>query len=139
MQSKLYIERHVVGKMIAKAEDHSEEICGFLLGNDVDRREITGIMPTRNASSKDKRKTFAIDPLEYLHAEDYAADNNLELLGIFHSHPNHPATPSETDRVAAQPFFSYVIVSVMQHKFADVRSWRLNNEQQFEEERIIQY
>jgi len=139
MQSELYIEEHVVRKMIANAESNSEEICGFLFGTNSNTRQITGVKPTTNASAQDKNKTFAIAPLEYLQAEEYAANNDLELLGIFHSHPNHPATPSETDRLAAQPFFSYVILSVMEQKFADVRSWRLNNEKQFEEEIIIQH
>lgn len=139
MQSELHIEKRVVGKMIATAESNSEEVCGFLFGSNSETRQITGLLPAPNASAQDKNKTFAIDPLDYLRAEDYATHNNLELLGIFHSHPNHPARPSETDRMAAQPFFSYVILSVMQQKFADVRSWRLNSERQFEEETIIQY
>jgi proteasome lid subunit RPN8/RPN11 len=60
----------------------------------------------------------------------------LALLGIYHSHPNHPAIPSEHDRVAAQPWFSYVIISVLERKIGPVRSWRLNEETQFEEETV---
>jgi proteasome lid subunit RPN8/RPN11 len=54
-------------------------------------------------------------------------------LGIYHSHPNHPAIPSEHDRVAAQPYFSYVIISAMQGNIDHIRSWRLNEASQFEE------
>jgi proteasome lid subunit RPN8/RPN11 len=55
-------------------------------------------------------------------------------LGIYHSHPNHPAIPSEQDRIAAQPYFSYVIISVMNDHIDHIRSWRLNDSSQFEEE-----
>jgi proteasome lid subunit RPN8/RPN11 len=60
-------------------------------------------------------------------------------LGIYHSHPKHPAIPSETDRLAAQPFFSYVIISVIDKDTIDLRSWLLNDERQFEEEKILDY
>jgi proteasome lid subunit RPN8/RPN11 len=58
------------------------------------------------------------------------------MLGIYHSHPNHPAIPSERDRLAAQPYFSYVIISVMKGKTDQIRSWRLNETSHFEEENI---
>jgi proteasome lid subunit RPN8/RPN11 len=60
-------------------------------------------------------------------------------LGVYHSHPKHPAIPSEHDRKAAQPFFSYVIVSVMSNDDITVRSWLLNDDQQFDEEKIADY
>ena len=78
-----------------------------------------------------------MDPLEYLRAEKYATAHQLELLGIYHSHPNTTAIPSETDRREAQPFFSYVILSVMQQQFSHIRSWRLNQMNEFEEETIL--
>jgi len=122
--------------MIANVESSPEECCGFLFGHERDGRHITKIWAASNATSGDKRKQFEIEPLEYLRAENHAAQNDLELLGIYHSHPNHPAIPSEKDKAAAQPFFSYVILSVNQCKFASIRSWRLSNAGQFEEETI---
>ncbi|MEJ7647351.1 MAG: M67 family metallopeptidase [Chryseolinea sp.] len=139
MESNLHIGKSVVVEMIASVENTSEERCGFLFGNATNSRIITSIMSTPNISTEDKRRHFAIDPLKYLHAEGYASHNNLELLGIFHSHPNERAVPSETDRKAAQPFLSYVILSVLQAKFSAIRSWRLNHDRLFEEEVIIQY
>jgi proteasome lid subunit RPN8/RPN11 len=70
-------------------------------------------------------------------AEQFAEENNLQLIGVYHSHPNHPAIPSEHDRVAAQPFFSYIILSVINNEFGQLRSWRLNDQQQFEEEKTL--
>jgi proteasome lid subunit RPN8/RPN11 len=66
--------------------------------------------------------------------EQYAIERGVQLLGIYHSHPNHPAIPSEHDRVAAQPFFSYVIISVQNGIVDHTRSWLLNEHFQFDEE-----
>ena len=66
--------------------------------------------------------------------ERHAAESDLQLLGIYHSHPNHPAVPSEHDRVAAQPFFSYVIISTESDGVKNTRSWILNDNSQFDEE-----
>jgi proteasome lid subunit RPN8/RPN11 len=60
-------------------------------------------------------------------------------LGFYHSHPDHPARPSETDRQAGWPFYSYVIVSIMQRQPADMTSWVLDEQtEQFQEQTIIQ-
>ena len=90
-----------------------------------------------NAMEGDKRRRFVISLKDYLKAEQFADVNNLQLIGVYHSHPNHPAIPSEHDRVAAQPFFSYIILSVFNNEFDHIRSWQLNDERQFEEEKIF--
>ena len=115
-----------------------DECCGFLFGTEDSNgfRAITQIQVVNNAKEGDKRRRFAIAPLDYLKAEQYAEENDLQLLGVYHSHPNHPAIPSEHDRVAAQPWFSYVIVSVLEGRPDALRSWRLNDEDQFEEENV---
>lgn len=115
-----------------------DECCGFLLGkeNPTGHRSITGILVVNNAKEGDKRRRFEIAPLDYIRAEQYAEEQELLLLGVYHSHPNHPAIPSEHDRVAAQPFFSYVILSVLEGRPDALRSWRLNAQQQFVEENV---
>ena len=119
---------------------YPDECCGFLFGTEKNEdRTITAILIVTNAKDGDKRRRFEIAPKDYIKAERYADENNLALLGIYHSHPNHPAIPSEYDRVAAQPYFSYIIVSVADADIKTIRSWRLNDEQQFEEEKITQY
>ena len=55
---------------------------------------------------------------------NYALENDITLLGIYHSHPRHPAIPSEHDRIAAQPYFSYVIISVTSGAIDHIRSWQ---------------
>jgi proteasome lid subunit RPN8/RPN11 len=115
-----------------------DECCGFLFGEEDQHgnRSISKIQVVINAKEGDKRRRFVIAPLDYIRAEQYAEENNLLLLGVYHSHPNHPAIPSEHDRVAAQPYFSYIIVSVLEGKIGPLRSWRLNDDTQFEEETV---
>lgn len=128
-------------EMIADAlSAFPDECCGFLFGEEEgEERIVTAIQVVINSKDGDKRRRFAIAPKDYLKAEQFADENGLLLLGVYHSHPNHPAIPSEHDRVAAQPYFSYVIVSIIDSEWAATRSWRLNDEQQFEEETITDY
>jgi len=130
------IDNARLAELVTRAEDTSGECCGFLLGHDRGGRIVSAVIPALNIA-KNPRMHFEIDPLEYLRAEQYAAQHKLELIGIYHSHPNGTAVPSETDRRMAQPYFSYVILSMIDQQFDDIRSWRLNHLQQFEEEPII--
>ncbi len=115
-----------------------DECCGFLLGIENDeQRTIKEIIVVNNAKDGDKRRRFEITPKDYLKAERYAEENNLALLGVYHSHPNHPSIPSEHDRVVAQLFFSYIIIAVRENEFVSLQSWRLNDDFQFEEEKVI--
>lgn len=114
-----------------------DECCGFLIGRDVDdHRIIDQIIVVDNSKEGDKKRRFEISPLDYLEAEKFADENGLTLLGIYHSHPNHPSVPSEHDRVAAQPFFSYLIISVRQDEIVSHQSWRLNEDFRFVEEQV---
>ena len=124
-------------------QDHATEIfpdecCGFLYGKDAAVRLVQEAVPVTNSQDGDKRRRFEISPLDYMRAERYALENDTTLLGVYHSHPNHPAKPSEHDLKQAVPFFSYIIVSVMHGKVADITSWQLNEAGQFEEEIILQ-
>lgn len=135
----IYFSPHVYERMLADArQTFPDECCGFLFGTETadGDRYLTDILIVDNAKEGDKRRRFEIAPKDYLAAERYADERGLALLGVYHSHPNHPAIPSEHDRVAAQPYFSYVIVSVLDGRIGRVRSWRLNDDQQFEEEAV---
>jgi proteasome lid subunit RPN8/RPN11 len=113
-----------------------DECCGFLFGTEQSdgTRTISKISEVNNAMPGDKRRRFEITGKDYMQAEQFALENGILLLGIYHSHPNHPAIPSEHDRLAAQPYFSYLIISVMQEEIGHIRSWRLSDALQFEEE-----
>jgi proteasome lid subunit RPN8/RPN11 len=129
-----------------------DECCGFLFGREErdGTRLVIDILVVDNSKQGDKTRRFEISPLDYMTAEQHAIDHDWTLLGIYHSHPRHPAIPSEHDRIAAQPWFSYVIISVMEPEATDsshhpdkptihFRSWILNEDQQFEEEKIVDY
>jgi proteasome lid subunit RPN8/RPN11 len=132
----IYLDKSIVGPLKVAVEKSTEESCGFLFGSELGTdRVISTIMEVEN-DSFDRRRTFLISPRNYLKAENYAICNNLQMLGIFHSHPDSPAIPSEFDRVAAQPYFSYLILSVMNRKMTDMRSWSIKNNSQFEEETL---
>ena len=117
-------------------DTYPDECCGFLYGSEDSngRRIITLARAVTNAKEGDKRRRFEISPQDYIAAEKYAEEQQMELLGVYHSHPDHPAIPSEHDRAAAQPFFSYLIISVNNKEPGAIRSWRLNDDGQFEEE-----
>lgn len=113
-----------------------DECCGFMFGHEdaVGNRTVTQALTITNSAVENRKRRFVISPKDYLRGEQYAVENDTQLLGIYHSHPNHPAIPSEHDRVAAQPFFSYVIISVQNGNVDHTRSWLLNDNFQFDEE-----
>jgi proteasome lid subunit RPN8/RPN11 len=120
-----------------------DECCGFLFGREETdgTRLVVDILVVDNSKEGDKTRRFAISPIDYMTAEQHALDHEWTLLGIYHSHPKHPAIPSEQDRLAAQPYFSYVIISVMDKDDSTgivFRSWLLNEQQQFEEEYVTE-
>jgi len=113
-----------------------DECCGFLYGTEQGdgNRMITKILEVNNSKTGDKKRRFEISGKDYMLGEKFALENDLLLLGIYHSHPKHPAIPSEHDRIAALPYFSYVILSVNPDNIDHIRSWQLNEVSQFEEE-----
>jgi proteasome lid subunit RPN8/RPN11 len=81
-----------------------------------------------NTTDLERRRRFLIGPDEYRRAERHASDTGLEIVGFYHSHPDHPARPSQYDLDHAWPFFSYVIVSVREGVSGDMTSWRLRED-----------
>ena|SRR5215216_5032620 len=114
---------------------YPEEGAGFLLGNN---GKVENVLPLLNAREQEARHNrFLITPEAYLNAELTADSLGLSLIGVFHSHPDHPNRPSEYDREWAQPFFSYIITTVNEGKAIESRSWRLlEDRSKFEEEQI---
>ena len=113
------------------------ECCGFFYGNSGDEKTVSDVLVIQNTKAGDQRRRFEISPEDYMQGEKYAIQNGLDLLGVYHSHPNHPARPSEHDRVSAVPVFSYIIISVMEGFSDEVTSWQLNDKATFEKEELI--
>ena len=118
---------------------YPEEGAGFLLGTvDGEWRQVTAILELTNAREDAARHNrYLLTPQDYLRGEQEADRLALDVLGVFHSHPDHPSQPSEFDRQWAMPWFSYVITSVQAGRAAESRSWRLvEDRSQFVEEKI---
>jgi proteasome lid subunit RPN8/RPN11 len=115
-------------------ETYPNECCGALIGRDGVVRETVALP---NMTEEGPRRRFLVRPADYRAAEARASETGQQLLGFYHSHPDHPARPSQYDLDHAWPFFSYVIVSILDGKANDLRSWRLREDRsQFEEEPI---
>jgi proteasome lid subunit RPN8/RPN11 len=119
---------------------YPEEGAGFLLGrDDGDQRQVTAILGLDNAREQDARHNrYLLTPQDYLNGEEEASRHDLDVLGVFHSHPDHPDRPSEFDREWAMPWFSYVITNVAHGRAVGSRSWRLAEDRlSFSEEPIL--
>lgn len=137
MATEIEIADEAFEVMIQDAENaYPDECCGFFYGQEHGNRFITEATPVKNNKEGDKRRRFEISPEDYLKAERYALTQNLKLLGVYHSHPDHPAKPSEHDLKQAVPYFSYLILSVRQGKVVDITSWQLADHGDFVEETI---
>ncbi len=117
------------------ASTFPHECCGALLGCEGVVREA---FPLPNTTEEGPRRRFLVRPDDYRVAEKRAREQGLDLLGFYHSHPDHPAVPSQYDLDHAWPSFSYAIVSVMAGEPGDVRSWRLRDDRsEFDEEHLL--
>jgi proteasome lid subunit RPN8/RPN11 len=113
-------------------ETYPHECCGALLGRDGTTSEAFALP---NTTDEGPRRRFLVRPDDYRSTEQRAATLGLELLGFYHSHPDHPARPSQYDLDHAWPVFSYVIVSVRNGEPMEMTSWRLRDDRSaFDEE-----
>ncbi len=131
-------------ELLSKIHAHSElafpdEGAGFLFGTDNPARSVSAIYELPNAREDSARyNRYLITPQDYLKCELEAERLGLEVVGVFHSHPNSPNLASEYDRDWAQPFFSYIITSVYAAKAVESRCWRLSEDRtRFIEEPIV--
>ncbi len=128
---------------------YPEECCGLLLGTiATDERVVHDVYEVPNAWDADaakelsdtvaltKTRRYSIAPEAMLAGMREARRRNLDIIGIYHSHPDYPAIPSECDRALAWSQYSYLIISVEQGTAKDCRSWTLNDQHLFESEAI---
>jgi proteasome lid subunit RPN8/RPN11 len=124
-------------KIQAHAEENfPEECCGALIGTS-GPSQIIEARRVRNTNFGSRNRRYNIDPLEYMKIEEEVEEEGLEILGIYHSHPDHPSRPSEFDLNNALPNFSYLIYSIYNGEGKKLTSWRLTpSRQEFIEEQI---
>ena len=106
---------------------YPEEGAGLLLGTlEGEQKLVSAILKIGNAREDSARHNrYLLDPQDYLNGELEAERLGLQILGVFHSHPDHPNRPSEFDREWAMPWFSYLITSVQHGKAVESRCWNL--------------
>lgn len=115
---------------------YPNESCGLLLGHvAIAAIVVERVFPGRNLNTERAHDRYELDPNDFIAADLEARAAKLEIVGVWHSHPDHPARPSETDRAAAWQGWSYLIAAVTKDGVTDLRSWRLQ-EQTFMEEAI---
>jgi proteasome lid subunit RPN8/RPN11 len=127
---------------------YPEEVCGFLIGTvDGDDRTVTMLREIENTwedggsaefaaageafAGASRHRRFKIPADEYMRADKEAREAGLTILGFYHSHPDHPARPSEYDLALAQeifPGYSYIIVAIHRAKAVDMTSWVLRDD-----------
>jgi len=148
----------ISAELVEKIREHGvdtypNECCGAMLGRDHGfresdsfsqngievSREIIALFPLVNRRDDSPRNRFSVTAEDVQEAEKFANTQGLEVIGWYHSHPDHPAKPSEYDRDHAWPWYSYVIVSVRAGVPQELTSWRLNDDRtRFIEESIEQ-
>ena len=115
-------------------ETYPNECCGALIGRD---GVVTHTLALPNVTDEGPRRRFRVSDRDYLQCEKRARELGGELLGFYHSHPDHPARPSQYDLDHALPFFSYIIVAVRAGTSEDMTSWRLREDRSaFDEESL---
>jgi proteasome lid subunit RPN8/RPN11 len=125
----------VLGELEAWARaEYPNEACGLLLGSGEPRPFVVRAVRCANLNRERARDRYEVDPRDHFAAEQAAREEGLEVIGVWHTHPDHPARPSETDRAAAWEGWSYVILSVGAKGVADVKSFRLRGETFVEED-----
>jgi len=123
------------------ARKYPHECCGALLGRDnvdgdvispvgvqLPLREVVALFPLTNRREDSPHNRFSVTAEDVRDAEKAAREKKLDVIGWYHSHPDHPARPSQYDREHAWPWYSYVIVSVANGKPAEMTSWRLSDD-----------
>lgn len=113
---------------------YPHEACGVLVGRDA---QITDVISATNTRTDSAHNRYLIDPLVYMKIERETDKRGLHVLGIYHSHPDVAARPSQFDLDHAWPNLSYLIVSVVNGRAVETNSWRLRDDRsQFDQESV---
>lgn len=120
-------------------ESYPHECCGFLIGSEMEGiRRLEQVEAALNENSTSPRNRFLITPEALRVLERRLKGTGRILLGFFHSHPDHPARPSQFDREHAWPWYSYVIVNVTPRATGALKSWRLEDDRSgYWEEKVV--
>ena len=118
---------------------YPEECCGVLLGKvDGDEKVVRDLLEIENEREDQRQRRFLITPEAYQEADKQARIIGLEPLGFYHSHPDHPAQPSQYDLEHAWAWFSYLITRVEKGEPRESTSWVLRDDRSAFEEEVME-
>lgn len=128
---RITIPKRLLTAIRGRAETgYPDEICGFLLGEIVSTNLFISakILPVDNRRSKETHRRYRIDPQDYRAADRRATAAGRDIVGVYHSHPDAPAVPSDYDRDHAWPNCAYVIASVAGGASRELTAWILTDD-----------
>lgn len=134
----IYINQAKINEIQIHAESsYPHECCGLLIGKTGSRREVLKIYPLSNKNVERAIDRYDIDPHEFNQADKDARKSGYDIIGIYHSHPDHPPRPSTFDAERAWAGYSYFIIAVKDGKKEALKSWAFDNAKKtFDEEEI---
>ena len=137
----IHINQHLINRMLKEARTaYPYECCGLLVGSkDNTGKVVNEAYPVENKNKVRAGDRYEIDPKEFDGIDQKAAKKGFNIIGIYHSHPDHPADPSAFDKECANVWteYSYIIISVKNGKEEELKSWCFNSgKQEIEEEEV---
>lgn len=134
----LGITRDIFDQIIEHAKDsYPDECCGIMIGTDMKGKKVLYVHRAENTNTERSKDRYIISPTEIFLMDKEARGQGLDIVGFYHSHPDHPNEPSQTDREWGQPKYSYVIVSVKGGETAEARCWTFDDDKSpFREEKL---
>lgn len=137
----IYISSDLVNKMLEEAKSaYPHECCGLLVGNNKgSRKEVCEVYPVENKNKERAQDRYEIDPKKFDEIDREATKKGLSIIGIYHSHPDHPAAPSAFDKECAYAWteYSYIIISVKNGKETEIKSWYFDQKKKTVEEEVL--
>lgn len=124
----LKIAKGIFQKIVKHCEEgYPSEVCGLLLGKrSGEEKEIREIRRAKNLNTERARDRFELDPADFLAADSSARAQAMEIIGFYHSHPDHPPQASQTDAKHAWEGYSYLILSIRNQRLDQFKVWRLD-------------
>lgn len=138
VKNVLYVPQGVYEEMVNHSkESYPHECCGVLVGSALKDKRVFESHRMENTNTERAHDRFIIDPKELNFIDKTSRAQGLEILGFYHSHPDHPDKPSATDREWGHPGYSYVIISVHKGKDCSARCWAIEEDDgPFKEEKL---
>ncbi len=134
------IEKEAWDVMVAHARStYPNECCGAMLGHVGDDKKVVVAVPIENAYAGGQQERYELRPEDLLKADREARSRGMDLVGIFHSHPDCDAYFSETDLKNSCPWYSFVVISIRKGEFDHANSWLPNADQTAADKEDLRY